>query len=322
MAPYCCIWLRHRITPVKIRSSRMLPTKVNIVEVGARDGLQNETAVSLVDKIRLINQLSTSGLKHIEAGSFVSPKWVPQMADSDQVFAGISKKPEVVYSALTPNLAGLERALESGVKRIAVFGSASETFSQKNINCSITESLARFEPVIELANQHNIPVRGYLSCTMVCPYEGVIKPEQTTKVANTLFDMGCYEISLGDTVGKATPNRVIAMLDSLLTLLPKDALAVHFHDTYGQALANIYQALLMGINTIDSAVAGLGGCPYAKGASGNVATEDVLYLCEQLGIETGVDLSVINEAGWQICRALGKSPASRVALALGDPYSL
>ncbi|ENK2915105.1 hydroxymethylglutaryl-CoA lyase [Vibrio alginolyticus] len=300
----------------------MLPAKVNIVEVGARDGLQNETAVTLVDKIRLINQLSSSGLKHIEAGSFVSPRWVPQMADSDQVFVGISKKPEVVYSALTPNLAGLERALESGVKRIAVFGSASETFSQKNINCSITESLARFEPVIELANQHNIPVRGYLSCTMVCPYEGVIKPEQTTKVANTLFDMGCYEISLGDTVGKATPNRVIAMLDSLLTLLPKDALAVHFHDTYGQALANIYQALLMGINTIDSAVAGLGGCPYAKGASGNVATEDVLYLCEQLGIETGVDLGVINEAGWQICRALGKSPASRVALALGDPYSL
>ncbi|EGQ7901437.1 hydroxymethylglutaryl-CoA lyase [Vibrio alginolyticus] len=300
----------------------MLPAKVNIVEVGARDGLQNETAVTLVDKIRLINQLSSSGLKHIEAGSFVSPRWVPQMADSDQVFAGISKKPDVVYSALTPNLAGLERALENGVKRIAVFGSASETFSQKNINCSITESLARFEPVIELANQHNIPVRGYLSCTMVCPYEGVIKPEQTTKVANTLFDMGCYEISLGDTVGKATPNRVIAMLDSLLTLLPKDALAVHFHDTYGQALANIYQALLMGINTIDSAVAGLGGCPYAKGASGNVATEDVLYLCEQLGIETGVDLGVINEAGWQICRALGKSPASRVALALGDPYSL
>ncbi|WP_253657217.1 hydroxymethylglutaryl-CoA lyase [Vibrio sp. Y58_MX_L22] len=300
----------------------MLPAKVNIVEVGARDGLQNETSVTLVDKIRLINQLSSSGLKHIEAGSFVSPRWVPQMADSDQVFAGISKKPDVVYSALTPNLAGLERALESGVKRIAVFGSASETFSQKNINCNIAESLARFEPVIELANQHNIPVRGYLSCTMVCPYEGVIKPEQTTKVANTLFDMGCYEISLGDTVGKATPNRVIAMLDSLLTLLPKDALAVHFHDTYGQALANIYQALLMGINTIDSAVAGLGGCPYAKGASGNVATEDVLYLCEQLGIETGVDLSVINEAGWQICRALGKPPASRVALALGDPYSL
>ncbi|MCG6221151.1 hydroxymethylglutaryl-CoA lyase, partial [Vibrio diabolicus] len=239
----------------------MLPAKVNIVEVGARDGLQNETAVTLVDKIRLINLLSNSGLKHIEAGSFVSPKWVPQMADSAQVFAGITQQPNVVYSALTPNLAGLERALESGVKQIAVFGSASEAFSQKNINCSIAESLSRFEPVIELAKQHNIPVRGYLSCTMVCPYEGEIKPEQTTAVANALFDMGCYEISLGDTVGKATPNRVIAMLDSLLTQLPKDALAVHFHDTYGQALANIYQALLMGINTIDSAVAGLGTLP-------------------------------------------------------------
>ncbi|MFH4894737.1 hydroxymethylglutaryl-CoA lyase [Vibrio sp. Y42_MX_L11] len=300
----------------------MLPAKVNIVEVGARDGLQNETAVTLIDKIRLINQLSTSGLKHIEAGSFVSPKWVPEMADSDQVFSSIIQKPDVVYSALTPNLAGLERALESGVKQIAVFGSASEAFSQKNINCSIADSLARFEPVIELANQHNIPVRGYLSCTMVCPYEGEIKPEQTTAVANALFDMGCYEISLGDTVGKATPNRVIAMLDSLLTQLPKDALAVHFHDTYGQALANIYQALLMGINTIDSAVAGLGGCPYAKGASGNVATEDVLYLCEQLGIETEIDLNIINEAGWQICHALAKRPSSKVALALGDPNSL
>ena len=176
--------------------------------------------------------------------------------------------------------------------------------------------------MIALAQQHNIPVRGYLSCTMVCPYEGEIKPKQTTAVANTLFDMGCYEISLGDTVGKATPNRVIAMLESLLTQLPKDALAVHFHDTYGQALANIYQALLIGINTIDSAVAGLGGCPYAKGASGNVATEDVLYLCQQLGIETGVDLNAVNEAGWQICRALGKPPASKVALALGDPRSL
>ncbi len=299
----------------------MLPAKVNIVEVGARDGLQNEAAVRLEDKIRLINKLSTSGLKHIEAGSFVSPKWVPQMADSDQVFAGITHHPDVVYSALTPNIKGLQRALASGVKHIAVFGSASETFSQTNINCSVAESLVRFEPLISLAKQHNIPVRGYLSCTMVCPYEGVIKPEQTTAVANTLLDMGCYEISLGDTVGKATPNLVIAMLDSLLTKLPKNALAVHFHDTYGQALANIYQALLIGINTIDSAVAGLGGCPYAKGASGNVATEDVLYLCEQIGIETGVDLNVINEAGWQICKALGKQPASKVALALGNPQT-
>lgn len=266
----------------------MLPAKVNIVEVGARDGLQNETAVTLVDKIRLINQLSSSGLKHIEAGSFVSPKWVPKMADSDQVFAGITQKPNVVYSALTPNLAGLERALESGVKQIAVFGSASEAFSQKNINCSIAESFSRFEPVIELAKQHNIPVRGYLSCTMVCPYEGEIKPEQTTTVANTLFDMGCYEISLGDTVGKATPNRVIAMLDSLLTQLPKDALAVHFHDTYGQALANIYQALLMGINTIDSAVAGLGGCLMQRGPVAMLPPKMCFICVSSSGLKRGL----------------------------------
>ncbi|MGF1908660.1 hydroxymethylglutaryl-CoA lyase [Vibrio kasasachensis] len=297
----------------------MLPEKANIIEVGARDGLQNETTVTLSDKVDLINQLSLSGLKHIEAGSFVSPKWVPQMADSAQVFSQINQQPGVIYSALTPNMAGVERAIESGVKQIAVFGSASETFSQKNINCSIAESLNRFDPVIDLAKQHGIPVRGYLSCTMVCPYEGPVSPAQTALIANTLFEMGCYEISLGDTVGKGTPNRVIMMLDTLLKQLPKDVLAVHFHDTYGQALANIYQALLMGINTIDSAVAGLGGCPYAQGASGNVATEDVLYLCENLGIETGVDLNLINQAGWQICQALGKKPISKVALALGDP---
>ncbi|WP_194436092.1 hydroxymethylglutaryl-CoA lyase [Vibrio fluminensis] len=297
----------------------MLPTKVNIVEVGARDGLQNEQSVMLEDKVRLINRLSHSGLKHIEAGSFVSPKWVPQMADSAQVFANIHQQPGIIYSALTPNLAGLERAIESGVKQVAVFGSASESFSQKNINCSIEESLQRFEPVIALAQQHKIDVRGYLSCTMVCPYEGNIKPEQTALIASKLFDMGCYEISLGDTVGKATPKRVEAMLDALFKQLPKDALAVHFHDTYGQALANIYQALLMGIGTVDSAVAGLGGCPYAKGASGNVATEDVLYLCHNLGIETGVDIDAINQAGWEICRALGKQPVSKVALALGEP---
>lgn len=297
----------------------MLPEKANIIEVGARDGLQNETTVTLSDKVDLINQLSLSGLKHIEAGSFVSPKWVPQMADSAQVFSQISQQPGVIYSALTPNIAGVERAIESGVKQIAVFGSASETFSQKNINCNIAESLNRFDPVIALAKQHGIPVRGYLSCTMVCPYEGPISPAQTALIANTLFEMGCYEISLGDTVGKGTPNRVIMMLDMLLEQLPKDVLAVHFHDTYGQALANIYQALLMGINTIDSAVAGLGGCPYAQGASGNVATEDVLYLCDNLGIETGVDLNLINQAGWQICQALRKKPISKVALALGDP---
>ncbi|WP_375749302.1 hydroxymethylglutaryl-CoA lyase [Vibrio sp. HN007] len=300
----------------------MLPAKANIVEVGARDGLQNESAVTLSDKVNLINQLSESGVKHIEAGSFVSPKWVPQMADSAEVFAQISQRPDVIYSALTPNMAGLERALEAGVKQVAIFGSASESFSQKNINCSVAQSLERFEPVVAKAKALNVPVRGYLSCTMVCPYEGDIDAKQTTDIANTLFDMGCYEISLGDTVGKATPNKVITLLDSLLERLPKDAIAVHFHDTYGQALANIYQALLMGINTIDSAVAGLGGCPYAKGASGNVATEDVLYLCNQLGIETGVDIDLVNQAGWRICQALGKTPSSKVSLALGDPYSL
>ncbi|WP_114764619.1 hydroxymethylglutaryl-CoA lyase [Vibrio rhodolitus] len=297
----------------------MLPTKVNIVEVGARDGLQNEQTVSLEDKVRLIESLSLSGLTHIEAGSFVSPKWVPQMANSDQVFAQIHQQSGVIYSALTPNLAGLERAIESGVKQVAVFGSASESFSHKNINCSTKESLERFKPVIALAHQHNIKVRGYLSCTMVCPYEGNIEPKQTAAIAAQLFDMGCYQVSLGDTVGKGTPNRVEAMLTELLKSHPEQVLAAHFHDTYGQALANIYQALLMGIETIDSAVAGLGGCPYAKGASGNVATEDVLYLCHHLGIKTGVDLERINQAGWQICRALGKQPVSKVALALGEP---
>lgn len=296
----------------------MLPNKVNIIEVGARDGLQNEKSVTLADKVRLIDRLSLSGLSHIEAGSFVSPKWVPQMADSAQVFASIQQQAGIVYSALTPNLAGLERAIASGVKQVAVFGSASESFSQKNINCSISESLERFEPVIALAKQHNIAVRGYLSCTMVCPYEGIIEPKQTASIAKQLFAMGCYEVSLGDTVGKGTPNRVSAMLEELLTQLPKEALAMHFHDTYGQALANIYQGLLMGISTIDSAVAGLGGCPYAKGASGNVATEDVLYLCDNLGIETGVDLEAINLAGWEICRALDKQPVSKVALAMGE----
>ncbi|RJX75604.1 hydroxymethylglutaryl-CoA lyase [Vibrio sinensis] len=300
----------------------MLPNNVNLVEVGPRDGLQNENAVTLEDKIRLINRLSQSGLKHIEAGAFVSPKWVPQMAESDQVFKQINSNNDVIYSALTPNLAGLERAIECGVKQIAVFGSASETFCQKNINCSISQSLTRFESVIALAKQHGMNVRGYLSCTMVCPYEGVITPVQAVNVAKKLFDMGCYEISLGDTVGKATPNRVESLLNQTLQHLPKKAVAVHFHDTWGQALANIYQALTMGINTIDSAVAGLGGCPYAQGASGNVATEDVIYLCENLGIETGVELATINQAGWEICRSLAKRPISKVALALGDPYAL
>ncbi|GLO61127.1 hydroxymethylglutaryl-CoA lyase [Vibrio sp. MACH09] len=299
----------------------MLPSHVNIVEVGPRDGLQNEVSVPLQAKVRLIDQLSQSGLKHIESGSFVSPKWVPQMADSEQVFAAISKSDDVVYSALTPNTAGFERALACGVKQVAIFASASESFSKKNINCSISESIKRFEPIIALAHQHQISVRGYLSCTMVCPYEGAISPQIVSDISRDLFDMGCYQISLGDTVGKATPNLVATVIERLLAQLPQDALAVHFHDTWGQALANIYQALTMGINTIDSAVAGLGGCPYANGASGNVATEEVLYLCHNLGLTTGVDLHQVNKAGWDICQALGKQPVSKVALALGAPES-
>lgn len=299
----------------------MLPSHVNIVEVGPRDGLQNEVSVPLQAKVRLIDQLSQSGLKHIESGSFVSPKWVPQMADSEQVFAAINKSDDVVYSALTPNTAGFERALACGVKQVAIFASASESFSKKNINCSISESIKRFEPIIALAHQHQISVRGYLSCTMVCPYEGAISPQIVSDISRDLFDMGCYQISLGDTVGKATPNLVATVIERLLAQLPQDALAVHFHDTWGQALANIYQALTMGINTIDSAVAGLGGCPYANGASGNVATEEVLYLCHNLGLTTGVDLHQVNKAGWDICQALGKQPVSKVALALGAPES-
>lgn len=299
----------------------MLPSHVNIVEVGPRDGLQNEVSVPLQAKVRLIDQLSQSGLKHIESGSFVSPKWVPQMADSEQVFAAINKSDDVVYSALTPNTAGFERALACGVKQVAIFASASESFSKKNINCSISESIKRFEPIIALAHQHQISVRGYLSCTMVCPYEGAISPQIVSDISRDLFDMGCYQISLGDTVGKATPNLVATVIERLLAQLPQDALAVHFHDTWGQALANIYQALTMGINTIDSAVAGLGGCPYANGASGNVATEEVLYLCHKLGLTTGVDLHQVNKAGWDICQALGKQPVSKVALALGAPES-
>lgn len=297
----------------------MLPNKVNIVEVGPRDGLQNESTVSLEDKVSLINQLSHSGLKHIESGAFVSPKWVPKMANSEAVFAKIERQNDVIYSALTPNVSGFERALVSGVDHVAVFASASESFSKRNINCNISESLKRFEPIMELANKHQIPVRGYLSCTMVCPYEGEISPQHVSSVATELLNMGCYEISLGDTVGKATPNLVAALLEHLFARLPQAALAVHFHDTWGQALANIYQALTMGVNTIDSSVAGLGGCPYANGASGNVATEEVLYLCQHLGIDTGVDLAQINRAGWSICHALGKKPMSKVALALGEP---
>lgn len=293
-----------------------LPNKVNIVEVGARDGLQNESPVSTQAKIRLVDLLSDTGLTHIEAGSFVSPKWVPQMADSLDVMKKITRRHNVIYSVLTPNVQGFEKALEAGATQVAIFTSSSEGFCQHNINCSIADSLTRFEPVMELAAKHNIPVRGYLSCVADCPYDGPTKPEQVARVANLLMELGCYEVSLGDTIGTGTPIRIAKMLDSVQVKVPTNKLAVHFHDTWGQALANIYQALTMGINTIDSSVAGLGGCPYAHGASGNVATEDVLYLCQGLGIETGVDLELLAKAGWMISEELNRQPTSKVSLAL------
>ncbi|MCC8255314.1 hydroxymethylglutaryl-CoA lyase [Vibrio campbellii] len=293
-----------------------LPNKVNIVEVGARDGLQNESPVSTQAKIRLIDLLSDTGLTHIEAGSFVSPKWVPQMADSLDLMKRITRRHNVIYSALTPNVQGFEKALEAGATHVAIFTSSSEGFCQHNINCSIAESLTRFEPVIELAAKHNIPVRGYLSCVADCPYDGPTKPEQVARVANLLMELGCYEVSLGDTIGTGTPIRIAKMLEAVLVKVPTDKLAVHFHDTWGQALANIYQALTMGVHTVDSSVAGLGGCPYAHGASGNVATEDVLYLCQGLGIETGVDLELLAKAGWMISEELNRQPTSKVSMAL------
>ncbi|MFV8412427.1 hydroxymethylglutaryl-CoA lyase [Vibrio owensii] len=293
-----------------------LPNKVNIVEVGARDGLQNESPVSTQAKTRLIDLLSDTGLTHIEAGSFVSPKWVPQMADSLDVMKKITRRHNVIYSALTPNVQGFEKALEAGATQVAIFTSSSEGFCQHNINCSIADSLTRFEPVMELAAKHNIPVRGYLSCVADCPYDGPTKPEQVARVANLLMELGCYEVSLGDTIGTGTPIRIAKMLEAVQVKVPTNKLAVHFHDTWGQALANIYQALTMGINTIDSSVAGLGGCPYAHGASGNVATEDVLYLCQGLGIETGVDLELLAKAGWMISEELNRQPTSKVSLAL------
>ncbi|MBO9492173.1 hydroxymethylglutaryl-CoA lyase [Endozoicomonas sp. G2_1] len=296
--------------------NQSLPEFVNIVEVGPRDGLQNEQEpISAEDKISLVNQLSDAGLKKIEAGSFVSPKWVPQMATSTDVFAGIRRQTGVSYTCLTPNMKGFEAALAAGVDEVAVFGAASEQFSQKNINCSIDESIERFIPLIESAKKANLPVRGYVSCVVGCPYQGDIEPEQVAAVAKRLLDLGCYEISLGDTIGVGTPASVAKMLQAVTALVPREKLAVHFHDTYGQALANIYSALQFGINTIDAAVAGLGGCPYAKGASGNVATEDVVYLLNGLDIKHDVNFDLLLETGWFISDKLGKDPVSKVSLA-------
>jgi hydroxymethylglutaryl-CoA lyase len=289
---------------------------VNIVEVGARDGLQNEKQVTLEQKVELIDALSLTGLSHIEAGSFVSPKWVPQMADSLEVLQTIKRAPSVSYSALTPNLQGLESAIAANANQVAIFTSASETFCQRNINCSIRDSIERFKPIIARAKQLDVPVRGYLSCVVECPYDGATSPQAVAAVAKELIELGCYEVSLGDTIGTGTPQNVACMLNTVQSVIPSHMLAVHFHDTWGQALANIYQALTMGVQTIDSSVAGLGGCPYAKGASGNVATEDVLYMCRGLNITTGVDLDLVAQAGWKICSHLGRQPTSKVSLAL------
>ncbi|MFD3301423.1 hydroxymethylglutaryl-CoA lyase [Aquipseudomonas alcaligenes] len=293
-----------------------LPHHVRLVEVGPRDGLQNEKQpISVADKVRLTDDLSGAGLSYIEVGSFVSPKWVPQMAGSAEVFAGIQYKPGVVYGALTPNLKGFEAAVEAGVKEVAVFAAASEAFSQRNINCSIAESLERFIPVMEAAKSHGITVRGYVSCVLGCPYEGEVAPEQVAAVARELLAMGCYEVSLGDTIGTGTAGKTRTLLEVVGRDIPRDKLAGHFHDTYGQALANIYASLLEGIAVFDSSVAGLGGCPYAKGATGNVATEDVLYMLNGLGIATDIDMDKLIAAGQRICEVLGKPNGSRVTRA-------
>jgi len=295
----------------------MLPKSVKIVEVGPRDGLQNEQGiVPLAAKILLVEQLADAGCRVIETGSFVSPKWVPQMADSAAVFQQIKRKNNVRYTALTPNLRGLEAAIDAQVDEVAIFGAASESFSQKNINCSIDESLERFLPVIELAKKHQIPVRGYVSCVLGCPYEGHIDPHKVAQVSQQLIDMGCYEISLGDTIGVGTPVKTQQMLDVVLTNIPQNTLAVHFHDTYGQALANILIALQKGISVVDSAVSGLGGCPYAKGASGNVATEDLVYMLNGMNIETGINLKRLSQAGLNMMHVLGRQSNSKVAVAI------
>ena len=291
------------------------PDFVRIVEVGARDGLQNEAAVNTQDKVALINALADAGLKDIEAGAFVSPKWVPQMADSSDVISALNL-PNVNLSALTPNLRGAEAAKQVGIQEFAIFTAASEAFCQKNINCSIDESIDRFKDVMDFAKANNIRVRGYVSCVMGCPYQGDVDYNDVLKASERLLELGCYEISLGDTIGVGTAKKVDELLDLLLQHIDKSKLAVHFHDTYGQALTNIYTALTRGIATVDSAVAGLGGCPYAKGASGNVATEDVVYLLQGLGIEHGIDLERLAKAGWAICSALNKQPVSKVSLAL------
>jgi hydroxymethylglutaryl-CoA lyase len=294
------------------------PGHVRIVEVGPRDGLQSEPATVPVEaKVALIEALAAAGLRTIEAGSFVSPRWVPQMATTAEVLSRLRPLAGVALPVLVPNSRGLDAALAAKVEEIAVFAAASEAFSQKNINCSIAESLGRFEPVIEKARSAGLRVRGYVSCVLGCPYEGEVAPAAVRSVAAALLTMGCYEISLGDTIGVGTPMKARRMVEAVAEAVPIDQLALHFHDTYGQALANILACLELGVAVLDSSVAGLGGCPYAKGASGNVATEDLIYMLHGMGIETGVDLRQLCAAGAAICTALGRPTGSRVARALG-----
>ncbi len=295
---------------------RDLPPRVRMVEVGPRDGLQNEPVIlPAAVKIALIDRLSAAGLPVVEATSFVSPKWVPQMADAAEVMAGISRRPGTSYPVLVPNLRGFEAALAAKAEEVAVFAAASETFSQRNINCSIAESLERFAPVAAAAKAAGMRVRGYVSCVLGCPYEGPIAPAKVAEVAGRLVELGCYEISLGDTIGVGTPGQAAAMIETVARAVPLGRLAVHFHDTYGQALANILAALDCGVAVVDSSVAGLGGCPYAPGAGGNVASEDVLYMLQGLGVETGVDLEALIAAGRFISEHLGRPPASKVSRA-------
>jgi hydroxymethylglutaryl-CoA lyase len=290
---------------------------VRIVEVAPRDGLQNEPReVPTEVKLELIERLADAGLPAVEATAFVSPKWVPQMADHTEVLERIRRRPGVSYPVLTPNLKGFEAARAAGASEVAIFGAASETFSRKNINCSIAESLERFRPIVLASKKHGIKVRGYVSCALGCPYEGEVKPERVADVAAALHEMGCYEVSLGDTIGVGTPGRTQAMLEACARRVPLERLAGHYHDTYGQALANVYASLELGVATFDASVAGLGGCPYAAGASGNVATEDLVYLLHGLGIATGVDVERLAETGQWICGILGRESSSKVGRAL------
>jgi hydroxymethylglutaryl-CoA lyase len=300
-----------------MRDATLMPARVRIVEVGPRDGLQNEPSpVSAEVKVGLIERLIDAGVTYVEAASFVSPKWVPQMADGADVLARVGRREGVTLAALVPNMKGLEAALQAGVEEVAVFAAASETFSRKNINCSIDESLARFAPVIAAAREADVRVRGYVSCVLGCPFEGAIDPHAVAHVARRLFEMGCYEISLGDTIGAGTPRKTEALIDACTESIPVSALAGHFHDTWGIAIANVAAALACGVATFDSSVSGIGGCPYSPGATGNVATEDVVYLCEEMGIETGIDLYKLADAGAFISQALKRETSSRVARAI------